>query len=50
MILINLSRSTNTTGKGPRNYKCIYDPELDTQGLKTSSQPIFEYEGDVVTY
>lgn len=38
--------SSNSTGKGPRNYKCIYDPELDTQGLKTSSQPLYEYEGE----
>ncbi|KAG2237087.1 hypothetical protein INT48_004588, partial [Thamnidium elegans] len=38
--------SSITTGKGPRNYKCTFDPELDTQGLKKSNQPIYEYEGD----
>lgn len=41
-------RSSITTGKGPRNYKCTFDPELDTQGLKTSNQPIYEYEGENV--
>ncbi|RCH96315.1 histone methyltransferase set1, partial [Rhizopus stolonifer] len=40
--------SSHTTGRGPRNYKCIYDPELDTQGLRTSSQAQYEYEGDRV--
>ncbi|KAI7897613.1 uncharacterized protein BX663DRAFT_481490 [Cokeromyces recurvatus] len=35
--------SSNPTGRGPRNYKCIYDPELDFQGLRTSNHPLFEY-------
>ncbi|KAI8341569.1 hypothetical protein BD560DRAFT_412191 [Blakeslea trispora] len=38
--------SSSTTGKGPRNYKCIYDPELDTQGLRTSTQAQYQYEDE----
>ncbi|KAI7887257.1 uncharacterized protein EV154DRAFT_520736 [Mucor mucedo] len=38
--------SSISTGKGPRNYKCIFDPELDTQGLRKSNTPIYEYEGE----
>lgn len=42
------NRSSNTTGKGPRNYKCTYDPETDTQGLRKSNQAVFEYETEKV--
>jgi hypothetical protein len=41
--------SSNTIKKGRRNYKCIYDPELDFQGLKKSKHAIFQYEDDITS-
>ncbi|KAG1458289.1 hypothetical protein G6F56_006431 [Rhizopus delemar] len=46
---MDFTSSSNETKKVPRNYRCIYDPELDFEGSKKSKQPLFEYEDESVS-
>ncbi|KAF7725527.1 histone methyltransferase set1 [Apophysomyces ossiformis] len=41
-----IGAAATSLAKTPRNYRVIYDPELDRSKVKRSQQPIYQFEGD----